>query len=458
MGRSQDPLAFGVMLLHVMMRTATLFLCLLPASAAFAAALRACYAKADITPAEPVVLVGYDLRGDAPSDGIHGDDKLFIRALVFDDGATKVAFIEGDVIWIQQPDTWRKRIAEATGIPFDNILIGEAHNHAAPSPSPDGKRNWDRRFDEALLSVAKEAAARAVPVKIAAGSGVSRVGINRRKVLALDSESTLTFDENARSQSFGKFKTDKPAAIRELAGDVRLGANPAGPIDEAVQIVRIDTAKGKPLAVMIHYACHGTSLGGRNSKVSGEWMGRMQKHVEDQVSGLGAIYVQGAAGDINPRVVGGLDGNTDDVRMSWALGDEIGREAVRVYRSLAPETPGTVSIEVKSKEILLPRAYRDLFEDFTQSVAPVPTTAVRIGDLMWVTFPGEMFHSIGKRVKAACPARYAHLMGYTNGYIGYLPEQQAYAEGGYEPAVSHLAPVSERIYLREVAELLSRFR
>ena len=32
--------------------------------------LRAGYAKADITPAEPVMMGGYDLRG-APSDGIH---------------------------------------------------------------------------------------------------------------------------------------------------------------------------------------------------------------------------------------------------------------------------------------------------------------------------------------------------------------------------------------------------
>src|SRR5690348_2208395 len=45
--------------------------------------LRAGYAKADITPAGPVMMGGYDLRG-APSDGIHGNDKLYARALVFE--------------------------------------------------------------------------------------------------------------------------------------------------------------------------------------------------------------------------------------------------------------------------------------------------------------------------------------------------------------------------------------
>ncbi len=74
-----------------------------------------------------------------------------------------------------------------------------------------------------------------------------------------------------------------------------------------------------------------------------------------------------------------------------------------------------------------------------------------------VTFPGEMFHAIGQRVKACCPAPNSYLMGYTNGYIGYFPAQQAFAEGGYEPAVSHLDPASESIYFRQLSDLLKRF-
>jgi hypothetical protein len=48
-------------------------------------------------------------------------------------------------------------------------------------------------------------------------------------------------------------------------------------------------------------------------------------------------------------------------------------------------------------------------------------------------------------------------MGYTNGYVGYFPEQQAFAEGGYEPSVSHLDPIAEKVYLRQIGELLQRF-
>jgi neutral ceramidase len=419
--------------------------------------LRAGYAKADITPTEPVFMGGYNLR-EAPSDGIHGNDRLYVRALVFEQGGTRVAFVEADIIGIRGHDVWRQKISEATGIPVPNILLGDVHNHAAPSGNPKGESPWLRQFEKALIAACRDADSRLQPARLVAGIGHSRIAMNRRQVRAADTESAFTFDENYRSQSFGKSKTDKPVQIREFAGVVRLGANPGGPIDDAVQIVRIDTVSGKPLAVMIHYACHGTSLGGRNSKISGEWMGRMQDYIENQFPGVGAIYLQGAAGDINPRVVGGLDGYQDNIKTTWALGEEIGREVARVYRSLSPLDAKEARIQIETKEILLPRQYRELYDDFANSVVKAPSTAVRIGDLMWIAFPGEMFHAIGKQVKAAAPVSNAHIMGYTNGSIGYFPEQKAYAEGGYEVASTHLDPASERIYLRQIAELMKRFR
>ncbi len=418
--------------------------------------LRAGYGQADITPSEPVFMGGYDLR-QAPSDGVHGKDRLYARALVFESGGTRVAFVEADIIGIHDHDSWRGKISQATGIPYANIMLGDVHNHAAPSTASKGASKWVEQFAQGLLAASRAATDSLQPVRIAAGSGHSRIAMNRRQVRRTDTLSMQTFDENDRSQSFGAAKTDKPVQILELGGVVRLGVNPEGSIDDAVQVVRIDSLEGKPLAVMIHYACHGTSLGGRNSKISGEWMGRMQEYVQGQFPGLGTIFLQGAAGDINPRVVGGLDGYKDDIGTTWALGEEIGAEVTRVYRSLYPDLPRKCTIQLETAEILLPRQYRELFDDFTNTTVKVPTTAVRIGDLMWITFPGEMFHSIGVKVKAAAPATYAYLMGYTNGYVGYFPEQKAYSEGGYEVATTHLDPASEQIYLHAIAEVMKRF-
>jgi len=419
--------------------------------------LRAGYAKVDVTPAGPVFLGGYNLR-NAPSDGVHEGDRLYARALVFEASGVRMAFVEADVIEIQGHDIFRRKISEATGIPVKCVLLGDAHNHSAPSPQAEPKTDWDRQFGEGLVKAAVEAVANLQAVRVAAGTGHSRIAMNRRHLRPADSDSNLTFDENAASQSFGKYKTDSPVLIHDFGGVMRLGANPLGPIDDAVQIVRVDKAGGGPLAVMIHYACHGTSLGGRNSRVSSEWMGRMQGYVEKQFPGLGAIYLQGAAGDINPRVVGGLDGNVDNIETTWALGEEIGREVARVYGQLSPEPWVRPRVQIETADILLPRQYRELFDNPSNTTVVVPTTILRLGDLMWTTFPGEMFSNIGKQVKAASPATFAHLMGYTNGYVGYFPEQKAYTEGGYEVAVTDLDPAAEHIYLHAIAALMERFR
>src|SRR5215472_12966461 len=91
-----------------------------------AGAIRAGYAKVDITPREPIAMGGYDLRG-ALSDGVHGHDKLYARCLALDDGTQKILFVEADVIIIRGTDEFRKAISAATGVPPANILLGDAH-------------------------------------------------------------------------------------------------------------------------------------------------------------------------------------------------------------------------------------------------------------------------------------------------------------------------------------------
>ena len=85
-------------------------------------------------------------------------------------------------------DVWRKKIADATGIPAAGILLGDVHDHAAPAAGPRGETPWERRFEQALLSAVREAAKALQPVRVAAGTGTSRIGMNRRQVRPRDDE------------------------------------------------------------------------------------------------------------------------------------------------------------------------------------------------------------------------------------------------------------------------------
>jgi hypothetical protein len=415
--------------------------------------LQAGVAKTDITPTESLYMGGYDSNmRDVPSDGTYGN--IFLRAIVFDDMVTKVVFIVSDIVGYRGYEEIRRSVSDETGIPYGNIILCSTHNHAAPViGGMNEDSEWSRTFTQKTIDTVRNAIKDCEPVKIGGGIGHSSIAMNRRKKME-DTLSYISFDENNSSQSAGKFKTADPVMIPEIAGLFRLGANPGGPIDDEVGILRIDTLDGTPKAVLVNYACHGTSLGGRNHTISPEWMGHMVEYVENTVPGITGLYLQGAAGDINPRFCGGIDGTVDSLERTAQLGYEIGEEVVRVFGGIATDNALNSQIRHVHKDIVCPLKYNRVMSDFKTTTVPVPTTAIKIDEFTWVTFPGELFHEIGKQIKASTHNRYSFLVGYCNGGLGYMVTQHAFSEGGYEPNSSRFAPVTEKVYLNEVRKLL----
>ena len=401
--------------------------------------LRAGIARTDITPTEGLYMGGYDMTfRPGRSDGAYGN--IYTRALVFDDNTRQIVFVEVDIVSFPDEDyiSIRESISAETGIPVENILLGCVHNHAAPYPGEQNKdSDWYMHLKKSLVTTVKDAMDDLEPVKIGGETGQSNIAINRRKRMS-DTLSYLTFDENNRSQSYGKYKTDNPVLIRKMDGVYRLGANP----------------KGKPKAVLVNYACHGTSLGGKNYKISPEWNGHMLEYVEEKIPGVMGIFVPGAGGDINPRFVGGLDGYENNLENTANLGYEIGKEVVKVFQSIETDIPLSSGIRLVHQDITCPKRYGEVVKDFRNTTIGVPVTAIKIDEFVWVTFPVELFHEIGKAIKTSTHARYPFLVGYCNGSMGYLITQQAYSEGGYEPWSTRFAPITEKIFVEGIEEML----
>ena len=68
-----------------------------------------------------------------------------------------------------------------------------------------------------------------------------------------------------------------------------------------------------------------------------------------------------------------------------------------------------------------------------------PISVARVGELDLVALPGEPYNRLGVEIRGS-GGRPVLLLGYTNGYIGYIPTRQAYASLDYEVLMSPLAP------------------
>lgn len=88
----------------------------------------------------------------------------------------------------------------------------------------------------------------------------------------------------------------------------------------------------------------------------------------------------------------------------------------------------------------------------------VELTAIRIGDFVLTTFPGELTVRIGLNIKRQSPHKHTFVAGYTNGYIYYAPtaEQLANLGGAQEDSDCILAPEWQKLYETKAMELLKK--
>ncbi len=84
--------------------------------------------------------------------------------------------------------------------------------------------------------------------------------------------------------------------------------------------------------------------------------------------------------------------------------------------------------------------------------------AIRIGDFVMLTFPGELTVRIGLNLKSASPHKETFIAGYTNGYIYYAPtaEQLLNVGGAQEDSDCLLAPEWQKIFEKKAIEMLNQ--
>jgi len=424
-------------------------------------------ARENITPPVGVDQCGFAARS-GPSTGLHDD--LLAKALYLGDGESGVVLITADIIGLNhaQATAIRTKVAAGAGVSADAVMITCSHTHSGPV-TPCIRYLGD--VDEDYMA-ATEGKLAAIGIAAARAARPATCGWRR---------------ESVRIHNNRRQRTPEGMAI---------GVNPRGTVAPWADVLAVDTAEGRPLARWFMHACHAVVLGGENLLLSGDWPGYAQRVLEAAEPEATALYAQGCCGDLNPKARGTFE-------IAERLGKEVAGAAIK--GAAQAEKSADVTLGHAGRMLDLPlqdppsvaeaesivaenEAYyaeheagalyfeREWYkgwvawaqrllelakEGVTGMTTPYYVQALRIGDGVIVGLPGEVFAQYAISIGDASPATPTAVTAYTNGYVGYVPTEAAFAEGGYEVDVAYkialptmLKPDCERIILGAAEELV----
>jgi hypothetical protein len=414
-------------------------------------------ARVKITPDRPVPMAGYAAR-TKPSEAVADDLSVKVMVLQDRDGH-KAAIVTSDLIGfpatVAEPIC--ERIEKKTGLTRGQVLLNSSHTHAgpqvtlrAPKDAPaagDALRavDYTRDLQDKVVEAVAAAAGRLEPARLSWGTGVVHFVMNRREFT--------------------------PSGII-------LGTNPRGLADRSVPVLRVESPEGKPLAVLFGAAAHNTTLGADNYRISGDYAGYAQAHVEGKFPGAQAMFVLGCAGDANPYPRGTFELAR---KHGEALGEEVGRVLGGKLRPVAgPLRTAFARADLPLQTDLTREELQKLAADKRNAKSTgagqllarldrgeklpthytAPLAVWQFGpDLTLVGLSGEVVVDYVTLLEKALGPTQLWVAGYSNDVFGYLPSARVVAEGGYETrglssgGAGFFDPKAEGVVVRTVREL-----
>lgn len=378
--------------------------------AAGAAEFRAGAARRDITPREPVPMWGYGARHDQLSTGTL--DPLYADALVIDAGGKKLAIVGLDLGRAPAERSLqiiRNKIKEQAGIEYSFIAGSHTHNGPvleltdAPGKGQgkfDAALRYYKQMEEGIAGAILEADKKLAPARFATGL-VQLEGWNVNRHTKLEPK----------------------------------------PSDRDLEVMRFDdSASGKPIAILVNWTGHPTTIPSSVLKFSADYVGYMKNEVTSK-TGAAAIFMQGASGDQSVVKDKGTEG------YGKALGDEV----VKLASSLNPEPVNSPTLDFREERLrfasrtnfsdpmvaamyskaFFPELIPNFIDEYADGVRPRLTVALLNGNIALVGVSGEFFSNHSIRLKQRARVKQLFFFGYSNGYHQYFPTIEAVAEGGY---------------------------
>lgn len=437
---------------NLVLLTASLLAVALPAAEPV---FRAGAATSNVTPP-----LGSSINGgfqDGKAAYIH--DELHARCLALDDGKTQLVFVVVDscVIGRDVFDAAKKLVHQATGLPMENLMLSATHSHSCATAQAVGQSEPDPMYQRFLARRIADGVRCAlhnrVPAKLGHGSAaVPGQVFNRRWKMQPG-----TIAPTPLGVTTDQVKTNPGVRNPNLV-------EPAGPTDPGVAFISVQSADGKPLALLANYSLH--YVGGVGpGHISADYFGVFSQRIGELLGAGDAeppfvgLMSNGTSGDINNIDFRGGQEKQPPYGRIKIVAEEVAQAVAAAVRQV--EHRSSVSLAAAQKEVelglrlptaaeveaarvvmqqskLFPRMEtmeqvyaREtvLLADFPKTVS-APLQVFRIGDLRVSAIPAEVFVEIGLDLKKRHAPTFT--VSLANAYHGYLPTPQQHALGGYE--------------------------
>ncbi len=413
-------------------------------------------AKVDITPDYPVRLAGYAGRRDEVD---RVAQKIHVRAIAIGDDSTGGAVLMINVETCGFPadlvTNVCRELKEKTGIPRERIAVCSTHTHSAPwvvgyapfisvDPLPEAHRKHLEQFRKELEAK------------------IVQVGLQALK------------DQQPATLSWGRGKVGFAANRRVLQeGKWRgFGVQPDRPTDHRLPMLVAKNEQGVPIAVLVGYACHCTTLGGGYMEIAGDWAGFAQEFLEQDFPQATAMVIIGCGADANPEPRGKFEFCRQH---GQAVREEVGRLLKGELK------PVTGPVRCKFDEVELPLGDIPGREQWEQQVKrggsagqlakyflqmldqgkEIPKTVTypvgtwTFGEsLGFIFLGGEVVVDYAIRVDRDFDPDRLWVVAYANDVPCYIPSKRILREGGYEADSSMIFYAKPTRFAPEVEDMV----
>jgi len=419
---------------------------------------RAGVATSNITPWLDDGLVG-NFGTPPPAKYVH--DELHARCFVLDDGATQIAIVVCDNIYISREvlDEAKRQITVATGLPADRILVSGTHTHSSVSARWKNPLRPEAEFSEYQRFIAHRIADgvrcalyNLQPAKIAWGA-VDLPGqvFCRRWLLKPGAEIFNPFGEPDQAKM-------NPGNRSDLL-------KPASPVDPQIVFFALQTPAGQPIGLLANYSLHYVGGTGPNH-ISADYFAAFADRIQELLGAdrldppFVAAMSNGTSGNINNINFAVVREKRKPYEQIRLVADDCAQAVLKRYREL--EWHEQASLGMRQRELELgvrkptpaqleharkvlagpqradkfPHERNYAAKAIQQLESPdtvrVILQVLRIGELGITAIPFEVFSDTGLELKARSPFKPTFTIELANGGYGYLPTPEQHKLGGYE--------------------------